>query len=233
VLAPIRAAAWLGLNSSVTMSRLSRLWSRSARWPDRDHATLRRVSKGRLEAFSDGVLAIVITIMVLELVAPHEASLEALAPLWPIFLSYVLSFWNLAIWWNNHHHLLQAAHRVNGRILWANIHLLFWLSLVPFTTAWMGETGFAPLPTAIYGADLLAAALAYYLLVRTLVAIEGADSLLAQALGRNTKGAVSGLLYLAGVALALAAPYAAVAVYVLVAAIWFIPDLRIERRISG
>lgn len=190
------------------------------------------MSKGRLEAFSDGVLAIVITIMVLELVAPHEPTLEALAPLWPIFLSYVLSFWNLAIWWNNHHHLLQAANRVNGRILWANIHLLFWLSLVPFTTAWMGETGFAPLPTAIYGADLLAAGIAYYLLVRTLIASEGADSLLAQAVGRDSKGAVSTLLYAACVGIALALPLAALAIYVLVAAIWFIPDLRIERRIG-
>ena len=190
------------------------------------------MGKGRLEAFSDGVLAIVITIMVLELVAPHEPTLDALVPLWPIFLSYVLSFWNLAIWWNNHHHLLQAAHRVNGRILWANIHLLFWLSLVPFTTAWMGETGFAPLPTAIYGADLLAAAIAYYLLVRTLVASEGAESVLAQALGRNAKGAVSGLLYAAGVAIAFVVPYLALALYAFVAAIWFIPDLRIERRIG-
>jgi uncharacterized membrane protein len=188
--------------------------------------------KGRMEAFSDGVIAILITIMVLELGVPHGADLEALVPLGPILLSYVLSFINLGIYWNNHHHLLQAAHRVDGRILWANLHLLFWLSLFPFSTAWMGENSFAPIPVAAYGVVLLAAALAYYLLVRALIAREGSDSMLAQAIGRDRKGMISPLLYAVAVPIALVAPWVSFAIYTLVALAWFVPDLRIERRMS-
>jgi uncharacterized membrane protein len=191
------------------------------------------MTKGRLEAFSDGVMAILITIMVLELGVPHGATLEALAPLGPIFLSYVLSFVNLAIYWNNHHHLLQAAHHVDGRVLWANMHLLFWLSLFPFGTAWMGENSFAPIPVAAYGVVLLAAALAYYMLVRALIAREGADSVLAQAVGNDRKGKASPMFYAIAIPIAFVAPWISFAIYVLVAAIWFVPDLRIERRIGG
>jgi uncharacterized membrane protein len=190
------------------------------------------MTKGRLEAFSDGVMAILITIMVLELGVPHGDKLEDLAPLGPIFLSYVLSFLNLGIYWNNHHHLLQAASRVDGRVLWANLHLLFWLSLFPFGTAWMGENSFAPIPVAAYGVVLLAAALAYYLLVRALIAREGSDSLLAQAVGNDRKGKISPLLYAIAIPIALVAPWVSFAIYVLMAMIWFVPDLRIERRIG-
>jgi uncharacterized membrane protein len=190
------------------------------------------MTKGRMEAFSDGVLAILITIMVLELGVPHGTDLEDLAPLGPVFLSYVLSFINLGIYWNNHHHLLQAAHRVDGRILWANLHLLFWLSLFPFGTAWMGENSFAPIPVAAYGVVLVAAALAYFLLVRALIAREGRDSVLAQAVGSDWKGKVSPLLYAVAIPIALVAPWVSFGIYVLVAMIWFVPDLRIERRIA-
>jgi uncharacterized membrane protein len=190
------------------------------------------MTKGRMEAFSDGVLAILITIMVLELGVPHGANLEALAPLAPVLLSYVLSFVNLGIYWNNHHHLLQAAHHVDGRILWANLHLLFWLSLFPFGTAWMGENNFAPIPVAAYGVVLLAAAVAYYILVRTLIAREGTDSVLAQAVGNDRKGKASPLFYAIAIPVAFVAPWVSVVLYVLVAAIWFVPDLRIERRIA-
>jgi uncharacterized membrane protein len=190
------------------------------------------MTKGRMEAFSDGVLAILITIMVLELGVPHGADLEALAPLGPVFLSYVLSFINLGIYWNNHHHLLQAAHHVDGRILWANLHLLFWLSLFPFGTAWMGENSFAPIPVAAYGVVLVAAAIAYFLLVRALIAREGKDSVLAQAVGSDWKGKVSPLLYAVAIPIALVAPWVSFGIYVLVAMIWFVPDLRIERRIA-
>jgi len=185
-----------------------------------------------MEAFSDGVVAILITIMVLELAVPHGAQLDDLAPLWPVFLSYILGFFNLAIWWNNHHHLLQAAHHVDGRILWANLHLLFWLSLVPWTTAWMGENDFASLPVAAVGADLLLAGFAYYLLVRALIAHEGRRSTIAVAIGRDVKGVVSPILYLIAIPVAFAAPWVSVGLYVAVAAIWFVPDLRIERRIA-
>jgi uncharacterized membrane protein len=191
------------------------------------------MTKGRMEAFSDGVVAILITIMVLELGVPHGARLEDLAPLGPVFLSYVLSFINLGIYWNNHHHLLQAAHHVNGRVLWANMHLLFWLSLVPFGTAWMGENSFAAIPVAAYGVVLLAAALAYYLLVRALIAREGTDSVLAEAVGNDRKGKASPLFYAIAIPIALVAPWVSFVIYVLVAAIWFVPDLRIERRIGG
>ena len=185
-----------------------------------------------MEAFSDGVIAILITIMVLELGVPHGADLEALKPIAPLLLSYVLSFVYLGIYWNNHHHLLQAAHHVDGRILWANLHLLFWLSLVPFGTAWVGENSFAPIPVAAYGVVLLAAALAYYALVRALIAREGKDSLLAQAVGRDTKGKISPLLYAVSIPIALVLPWVAFGIYVLVGAIWVVPDLRIERRIA-
>jgi uncharacterized membrane protein len=190
------------------------------------------MTKGRMEAFSDGVIAILITIMVLELGVPHGDRLEDLTPLWPVFLSYILSFTNLGIYWNNHHHLLQAAHRVDGRVLWANLHLLFWLSLIPFGTAWMGENSFAPLPVAAYGVVLLAAALAYYVLVRALIRLEDKNSLLVQAVGNDRKGKASPLFYAVAIPIALVAPWVSFAIYVLVAAIWFVPDPRIERRTS-
>lgn len=190
------------------------------------------MSKGRLEAFSDGVLAIVITIMVLELKVPEGATLAALSRLLPVFLSYVLSFVFLAIYWNNHHHLFQAVRRVNGPILWANLHLLFWLSLVPFITGWMGENNFAALPVALYGVDLLMSAIAYYILVRTLIALHGVDSPLAVAIGSDLKGKISPILYLAAIGLAFVRPWISCALYVTVAAIWLIPDRRIERTLT-
>ena len=187
----------------------------------------------RLEAFSDGVLAIIITIMVLELKAPHEASPAALWPLWPVFLSYVLSFVYVGIYWNNHHHLLKATHRVDGTIMWANLHLLFWLSQVPFVTGWMGENHFAPLPTAVYGGLLLMAAIAYYLLVRAILAHHGRDSRVAAALGSDFKGKVSVVIYVIAVALALFVNrWLAYALYALVAVMWFVPDRRIERMLN-
>jgi uncharacterized membrane protein len=191
------------------------------------------MTRGRLEAFSDGVIAIVITIMVLELVPPHGTSLADLVPLWPVFLSYVLSFANLAIYWNNHHHLLQAARTVSGRVLWANMHLLFWLSLVPFGTAWMGENEFAAVPVATYGVILVMAAVAYFFLVRALIAAPGQDETLATAIGRDGKGRISPLLYAIAIPLAVVAPAASFAIYVLVAIIWIVPDPRIERRIAA
>jgi TMEM175 potassium channel family protein len=190
------------------------------------------VRKGRLEAFSDGVVAILITIMVLELTVPHSAELEALLPLWPVFLSYVLSFVNLGIYWNNHHHLLQAASVVDGRVLWANLHLLFWLSLVPFGTSWMGENGIAPVPTAIYGVILLLAAVAYFLLVRALIGARDQHEGLAAAVGRDRKGIVSALIYALAIPVALLAPYLAFALFVAVAAIWVVPDRRMERALG-
>jgi Predicted integral membrane protein len=190
------------------------------------------MGKNRLEAFSDGVLAIIITIMVLELKVPHGDDLATLAPLLPVFLSYVLSFVYVGIYWNNHHHMLHVAHKVNGRVLWANLHLLFWLSLIPFVTGWMGENHFAQLPVALYGAVLLMAGCAYYLLAHSLIAHHGRDSELAIALGRDVKGIASVLLYVLAIALSFAATWAAMAVYVLVAALWFIPDRRIERVIG-
>ena len=187
------------------------------------------MGKSRLEAFSDGVLAIIITIMVLELQAPHEASLDALRPLWGPFLSYVLSFIYLGIYWNNHHHMLHTVNQVTGGILWANLHLLFWLSLVPFVTGWMGETHFAPLPTAVYGMVLLMAAIAYWLLQRLIIRAQGVNSLLHRAVGGDWKGKLSPVLYAIAIVSALAAPYLAGAIYAMVAAIWLVPDRRIER----
>jgi uncharacterized membrane protein len=187
----------------------------------------------RLEAFSDGVLAIIITIMVLELKVPHAVELAALKPVLPVLLSYVLSFIYLGIYWNNHHHLFQATEQVSGGILWANLHLLFWLSLFPFTTAWMGENHLAAIPTAIYGFVLLMAAIAYYVLQRTIIAKEGRESLLARAVGRDWKGKLSPLLYLAAIPIAFVSPWIAGGLYVLAALIWLIPDPRIERKLEN
>ena len=186
----------------------------------------------RLEAFSDGVLAIIITIMVLELKVPHAVELAALKPVLPVLLSYVLSFIYLGIYWNNHHHLFQATEEVSGGILWANLHLLFWLSLFPFTTAWMGENHLAAIPTAVYGFVLLMAAIAYYVLQRTIIAKGGHDSLLAQAIGKDRKGKLSPLLYVAAIPLAFVSSWIAAGLYVFVALLWLIPDPRIEREIE-
>jgi uncharacterized membrane protein len=183
----------------------------------------------RLEAFSDGVIAIIITIMVLELRAPHETTLDALRPLWPVFLSYVLSFVYLGIYWNNHHLMLHVTHKIDGAILWANLHLLFWLSLVPFVTGWMGENHFAPVPTAAYGVVLLMAAIAYYILQRAILVREGPHSLLAEAIGGDVKGKVSPVLYLVAIPMTLVRPWIAGAIYGAVALMWLVPD----RRIAG
>lgn len=187
--------------------------------------------KNRLEAFSDGVIAILITIMVLELKVPHEATWEALRPLWPVLLCYVLSFVYLGIYWNNHHHLLHAAQYVTGGVLWANAHLLFWLSLVPFVTTWMGENHFAALTVAAYGVILLLAALAYTILVRCLLASHAPDSLLARAIGRDRKGNLSLLFYVCGIPLSFLWAPLGLAAYASVAIIWLVPDRRIETRI--
>ena len=187
---------------------------------------------GRLEAFSDGVLAIVITIMVLELRPPHETELAALRPLLWVFLSYVLSFVYLGIYWNNHHHMLHVTRRVSGGVLWANLHLLFWLSLVPFVTAWMGENHFTSVPTALYGVVLLMAAIAYNILERAILAVEGPDSVLATAVGVDLKGRLSPIAYVAAIALAFVAPWLSGALYVAVALVWLVPDRRIERAVQ-
>jgi uncharacterized membrane protein len=189
--------------------------------------------KNRLEAFSDGVLAIIITIMVLELKVPQGSDLAALKPLVPVLMSYVLSFIYVGIYWNNHHHLLNTIKHVSGGILWANLHLLFWLSLFPFTTGWMGENHVAPTPTAIYGAVLLAAAIAYYILQRVIIAHQGRDSLLAAALGSDWKGKLSPVLYLVAVPLAFVNPLIASGIYGFVALLWLIPDRRIERALAN
>ncbi len=190
------------------------------------------MGKGRLEAFSDGVIAIIITIMVLELKVPHGTDWTALKALSPVFLSYVLSFVYVGIYWNNHHHLFQAVHKINGRILWANLHLLFWLSLTPFVTGWMGENHFAPLPVALYGGNLLMAAISYTILVRALLAHHGPDSTLARAIGKDFKGYLSLALYLVAIPLSFLNPWIGVSLYALVAIIWFIPDRRIEKQIA-
>jgi uncharacterized membrane protein len=190
------------------------------------------MGKSRLEAFSDGVIAVIITIMVLELRVPPGADLSALAPLAPAVLSYVLSFVFVGIYWNNHHHMLHAAQHIDGRVLWANLHLLFWLSLVPFTTGWVGKYPRAAIPTAIYGGVFLMAGVAYLLLQNALVKRNGPDSLLARAIGRDLKGKLSALLYASAILLAFVRAWIADALFVLVALIWFVPDRRIERSIE-
>lgn len=187
------------------------------------------MTKTRLEAFSDGVIAILITIMVLELKVPHGEGLAALRPLLGVFLSYVLSFIYLGIYWNNHHHMLHTVRHVTGPILWANLHLLFWLSLVPFATGWLGENHFAPMPAALYGVVLLLAALAYYILQLQIIASQGPSSLLKRAVGRDKKGKISPLLYLAAIPLAFVSHWISLGIYVLVALIWLVPDRRVER----
>ncbi|BAL26996.1 TMEM175 family protein [Azoarcus sp. KH32C] len=191
------------------------------------------MGKSRLEAFSDGVLAIIITIMVLELKVPHGADLDSLAPLMPVVLSYVLSFIYVGIYWNNHHHLLHAAKGISGGVLWANLHLLFWLSLLPFATGWMGENHFAQLPCAVYGFVLLMAAIAYALLQRCIIAVEGATSILKRAVGADWKGKLSPVIYLAAIGASFEAGWLSLALYVFVAAMWLVPDRRIERVIAG
>ena len=187
------------------------------------------MGKSRLEAFSDGVIAIVITIMVLELKVPHAPTVQALAPLLPVFLSYVLSFVYLGIYWNNHHHMLHTVTHVSGGVLWANLHLLFWLSLLPFATGWMGENHFTALPSALYGFVLLMAAIAYWILQQRLIALDGPDSALKRAVGGDWKGKLSPVLYAAAIALSFVATPVALAIYVLVALAWLVPDRRIER----
>jgi len=190
------------------------------------------MGKNRLEAFSDGVLAIIITIMVLELKVPHETGLDALKPLIPVFLSYVLSFIYVGIYWNNHHHLFHSTKNVDASILWANLHLLFWLSLFPFATGWVGENHFDAVPIAAYGVILLMASIAYYLLQRAIVVQQGPASLLAAAVGKDWKGKMSPILYLAAIPLAFVNTRIASGLYVLVAALWFVPDRRIERALK-
>ena len=191
------------------------------------------MGKNRLEAFSDGVLAIIITIMVLELKIPHGDSLETLAPLLPVFMSYVLSFVYVGIYWNNHHHMLHACTRVTGGMLWANLHLLFWLSLFPFVTGWMGENHFAAVPSALYGGVLLAAAIAYWILQQTIIASQGPASALRAAVGRDWKGKLSPVLYVCGIASSLFWSGVGQALYVAVALMWLVPDRRIERALHG
>jgi uncharacterized membrane protein len=187
------------------------------------------MGKNRLEAFSDGVIAILITIMVLELKVPHSPDFRALLPLWPVFMSYVLSFIYIGIYWNNHHHLMYATRHIEGNILWWNLHLLFWLSLFPFATAWMGENHFSPVPTALYGAVLLLAAVAYHLLVRALIRHHGAGSEFARSFGQDTKAKLSIAAYAVGIALCFLHPWAGFAMYLAVALTWFVPDRRVEK----
>jgi len=190
------------------------------------------MGKSRLEAFSDGVLAIIITIMVLEMKVPHGESLDDLAPLLPVFLSYVLSFLYVGIYWNNHHHMLHAAKHVSGGVLWANLHLLFWLSLFPFATGWMGENHFAAAPSALYGMVLLCAAVAYWILQQTIIAAHGPESMLKEAIGSDWKGKLSPLIYIVGVLSTMWIPWVAQALYVLAALLWLVPDRRIEKRLQ-
>jgi uncharacterized membrane protein len=210
-------------NTIVHASRIAR--EVTGRYP-------RAVEKNRIEAFSDGVIAIIITIMVLNLVVPKGADVAALKPLVPVFLTYVLSFLYVAIYWNNHHHLIKSARRATSGMMWANLHLLFWLSLFPFMTGWMGQNHFTTLPTAIYGAVLLLAALAYYILQSIIVADQGRDSKLAKAIGKDWKGKASPLLYAAGIAMAFWQPWVSSAIYILVALLWLIPDKRLEQVID-
>ncbi len=191
------------------------------------------MGKNRMEAFFDGVVAIIITIMVLEMKVPHGESIETLSPLIPVLLSYVLSFVYLGIYWNNHHHMMHACQRVTGSMLWANLHLLFWLSLIPFTTGWMGENHFATLPAAAYGSVLLMSAIAYWILQQRIIASQGEDSLLRKAVGSDWKGKVSPILYVVAILLAFLSSWLSVAVYVFVALMWVVPDRRIERILTG
>lgn len=192
------------------------------------------MNKNRLEAFSDGVLAIIITIMVLEMKVPHGAELAALVPLWPVFVSYALSFLYVGIYWNNHHHMLHATNRVNGSVLWANLGLLFCLSLLPFTTGWMGENHFARWPTMLYGLNLLAAAVAYFILQNALIRLQGHDSTLARAIGRDVKGKISPVFYVLGMLAAwFLSPWLGLAFFVAVALLWLVPDSRIERQLRN
>jgi uncharacterized membrane protein len=190
------------------------------------------MGKNRLEAFSDGVIAIIITIMVLEMKVPHGTSFQDLTPLIPVFLSYVLSFFFVGIYWNNHHHMLAAVSKVNGRVLWANMHLLFWLSLVPFVTGWMGENNFATIPVALYGVVMLMAGFAYSLLTHSLIAHHGKDSTLSRAIGNDGKGLVSLLLYALAIPAAFIHPWIALTIYIFVAIMWFVPDTRIEKHVK-
>jgi uncharacterized membrane protein len=190
------------------------------------------MTKNRLEAFSDGVLAIIITIMVLELKVPHDPSLKALLPILPVFLSYILSFIYVGIYWNNHHHLLHTVSKISGGILWANLNLLFWLSLLPFVTGWMGENHFALMPTAFYGLILLMAAIAYYVLQLTIISQQGNNSILAKALGADLKGKLSIVIYLISMSMVFINPFISQGLYALVAFLWVIPDKRIERVLS-
>ena len=191
------------------------------------------MGKSRLEAFSDGVIAILITIMVLELKVPHDPNITALLALWPVFLSYVLSFVYIGIYWNNHHHMLHAATHVGGRVLWANLHLLFWLSLFPFATGWMGENHFTALPAALYGFVLLMAAIAYWLLQQTIISVQGEGSVLRRAVGSDWKGKLSPLFYLLAIPAAFWHTGISIALYVGVALLWLVPDRRIERALAG
>jgi uncharacterized membrane protein len=191
------------------------------------------MGKNRFEAFSDGVIAILITIMVLELKVPHGESIQTLRPLIPVFLSYVLSFVYLGIYWNNHHHMIHATRKVTGPILWANLHLLFWLSLVPFATGWMGENHFAPTPAALYGLVLLMAAIAYYILQQLIIASQGPDSILKKAVGGDWKGKLSPVTYIAAIPLAFVSEWISMGLYVLVALIWLVPDRRIEHALAS
>lgn len=188
--------------------------------------------KSRLEAFSDGVIAIILTIMVLEMKVPEGENFDALRPLFPVFLSYLLSFVYVGIYWNNHHHMLHAAKQVNGAVLWANLHLLFWLSLLPFATGWLGENHFAPLPAALYGFILLMAGFAYWLLSRAIIATDGPNSLLAQAVGKDYKAALSVISYLVAIPMTFLIEWIAEAIYVAVALVWLVPDRRIERTLA-
>ena len=190
------------------------------------------MTKGRVEAFSDGVIAIIITIMVLELKVPRSGELSALRPLVPVFLSYVLSFIYLGIYWNNHHHTMQAVHHVSGSVLWANLHLLFWLSLFPFVTAWMGENHAAPWPVACYGGVLLLAAIAYFLWIRVLLGVHGTDSTLGRAIGSDFKGKISMVIYAAAIPFAFVNAWISLALYTCVAVLWIVPDPRIERTLA-
>lgn len=190
------------------------------------------MGKGRLEAFSDGVLAIIITIMVLEMKVPHGADWDSLKPLAPVFMSYILSFIYIGIYWNNHHHLLHAVHKISGKVMWANNHLLFWLSLMPFASGWMGENHFASLPTAVFGVDLLMAGVAYYILAQSLIKLHGKESVIARAVGRDSKGKISVIIYAAGVGLSCLNGWISLALYTLVAIIWLIPDRRIEKKLD-